>query len=69
MRAADPLMQAKLERHSVQAIGAPYDLISPALWRAPVIFASPHSGRIYPESFLKRAASARDCAGAPEIPL
>ena len=56
MRAADPLMQAKLERHSVQAIGAPYDLISPALWRAPVIFASPHSGRIYPESFLKRAA-------------
>jgi len=31
---------------------APYSLSEPAAWKAPMIFASPHSGRLYPEAFL-----------------
>lgn len=50
----------QLERDSLQAMmgedGVPYNLFRPTHWRAPVIFASPHSGAVYPESFLARAA-------------
>ena len=49
-------LQARLERDSVEAMGAPFELTRPDKWRAPVIFASPHSGHIYPDSFLARAA-------------
>lgn len=48
--------QIQLERESIADIGAPFELTEPQTWRAPVIFASPHSGRIYPDSFLSRAA-------------
>lgn len=51
----DPKVQRALERDSVDAIGAPFEIKRPKLWRAPVIFASPHSGNIYPDSFLARA--------------
>ena len=30
----------------------PYEIIEPAQWRGPVLFNSPHSGRIYPRAFL-----------------
>jgi N-formylglutamate amidohydrolase len=30
----------------------PYDVIEPDQWRGPVVFNSPHSGSVYPRSFL-----------------
>jgi N-formylglutamate deformylase len=30
----------------------PFEVIEPAQWRGPVVFNSPHSGRIYPRAFL-----------------
>src|ERR1700760_1225384 len=31
----------------------PFEIAEPANWRSPIIFNSPHSGSVYPESFLK----------------
>ena len=31
----------------------PFEIIEPEHWRGPVLFNSPHSGRIYPREFLK----------------
>jgi N-formylglutamate amidohydrolase len=33
----------------------PFEILEPAEWRAPVIFNSPHSGRVYPRAFLAAA--------------
>ncbi len=33
----------------------PFEIIEPAVWRAPVLFNSPHSGRVYPKEFLASA--------------
>jgi len=33
----------------------PFEILEPAAWTAPVVFNSPHSGRIYPRSFLSAA--------------
>ena len=56
----DDALATQLEQDSIDAMmgedGAPYNLSHPATWRAPVIFASPHSGAVYPDSFLARAA-------------
>ncbi len=30
----------------------PFEILEPAQWRAPVVFNSPHSGRVYPPAFL-----------------
>lgn len=30
----------------------PFEIIEPAIWRAPIIFNSPHSGSVYPREFL-----------------
>ncbi len=30
----------------------PFDVLEPKNWRAPVVFNSPHSGRVYPRDFL-----------------
>lgn len=49
-------LQLKLERDSLEAMGEPFKVLRPKTWRAPVIFASPHSGNVYPDSFLARAA-------------
>lgn len=38
----------------------PFDIIEPQPWRGPVVFNSPHSGRIYPRAFL--ASSRLDLA-------
>src|SRR6201992_1629627 len=34
-------------------LSPPFESVKPAAWRAPVIFNSPHSGSVYPDSFLK----------------
>jgi len=31
----------------------PFEIIEPEQWRGPVLFNSPHSGRIYPRAFLQ----------------
>ena len=33
----------------------PFDILVPAVWSAPVVFNSPHSGRWYGEEFLRRS--------------
>jgi N-formylglutamate deformylase len=33
-------------------LSPPFEIIEPAVWRAPVIFNSPHSGSVYPREFL-----------------
>jgi N-formylglutamate deformylase len=33
----------------------PFEIIEPAEWRGPVLFNSPHSGRVYPRAFLRVA--------------
>ena len=30
----------------------PFEIIEPTHWRGPVLFNSPHSGRVYPRAFL-----------------
>src|SRR5580658_2546321 len=39
----------------------PFEIVEPTIWRAPIIFNSPHSGSVYPDDFLK--ASRIDLAG------
>ncbi len=34
------------------ALSPPFEIIEPAIWRAPIIFNSPHSGSVYPREFL-----------------
>jgi N-formylglutamate deformylase len=41
-------------------LSPPFEIVEPAVWRAPVIFNSPHSGSVYPRAFL--AASRIDRA-------
>jgi N-formylglutamate amidohydrolase len=31
----------------------PFEIVEPDVWRAPIIFNSPHSGSVYPDEFLK----------------
>ena len=33
----------------------PFEILEPAEWTAPVVFNSPHSGRVYPRAFLSAA--------------
>ena len=30
----------------------PFEIVEPPIWRAPIIFNSPHSGSVYPQAFL-----------------
>jgi len=39
----------------VAELDPPYEVLEPAILRAPVIFDSPHSGRVYPRAFLAAA--------------
>jgi N-formylglutamate amidohydrolase len=34
------------------ALSPPFEIVEPAIWRAPIIFNSPHSGSVYPREFL-----------------
>jgi len=33
-------------------LSPPFEVIEPGVWRAPIIFNSPHSGSVYPDEFL-----------------
>jgi N-formylglutamate amidohydrolase len=33
-------------------LSPPFEIMEPAVWRAPIIFNSPHSGSVYPDEFL-----------------
>jgi N-formylglutamate amidohydrolase len=33
-------------------LSPPFEIVEPQIWRAPIIFNSPHSGSVYPEAFL-----------------
>src|SRR5262249_60350344 len=33
----------------------PFEVLEPAEWRGPIVFNSPHSGRVYPQGFLAAA--------------
>ena len=46
----------KLEADSLKAFNPPIDILRPDRLRAGVIFASPHSGSLYPDSFTTRSA-------------
>ncbi|MGH6906267.1 MAG: N-formylglutamate amidohydrolase [Aestuariivirga sp.] len=35
------------------ALAKPFDILAPAVWSAPVVFNSPHSGRCYGKDFLR----------------
>src|SRR3954451_16332034 len=41
--------------HLVAELDPPFEILEPAEWRAPVVFNSPHSGRVYPRSFVAAA--------------
>src|SRR6202046_5794043 len=34
-------------------LSPPFEIMEPAVWRAPIIFNSPHAGSVYPDEFLK----------------
>jgi N-formylglutamate amidohydrolase len=36
-----------------EGLPPPFEIVEPAVWRAPIIFNSPHSGSVYPAEFLK----------------
>jgi N-formylglutamate amidohydrolase len=46
----------KQEEESLSVLSPPFHLAKPAQWRAGLIFASPHSGNIYPQSFIDRSS-------------
>lgn len=45
-----------LETEDIAGFGKPYELRMPDNLQTAVVFASPHSGAIYPESFVRRSA-------------
>ncbi|HVY56766.1 MAG TPA: N-formylglutamate amidohydrolase [Xanthobacteraceae bacterium] len=38
-----------------EELDPPFEIIEPAHWRGPIVFNSPHSGNVYPRSFLATA--------------
>ncbi|WP_458759884.1 N-formylglutamate amidohydrolase [Afipia sp. TerB] len=42
-------------------LSPPFEIMEPTVWRAPIVFNSPHSGSVYPREFIK--ASRIDLAG------
>jgi N-formylglutamate amidohydrolase len=41
--------------HAIPAAPPPFELASPTIQAAPVVFTSPHSGRLYPADFIEAA--------------
>ena len=41
--------------HLVAELDPPFEILEPAEWRGPIVFNSPHSGRVYPRAFLAAA--------------
>lgn len=50
------IRDSKLEVDCLKAFGSAVDISRPQHWRSGVIFASPHSGKLYPDEFLARSA-------------
>ncbi len=46
----------RLEQDSLDVLTPAFTIARPAQWRAGVVFASPHSGNIYPQSFIDRSS-------------
>jgi N-formylglutamate deformylase len=38
-----------------EELDPPFDILEPEQWRGPVVFNSPHSGRVYPRDFLAKS--------------
>ncbi|MGD9845978.1 MAG: N-formylglutamate amidohydrolase, partial [Variibacter sp.] len=36
-------------------LNPPFEILEPATYRGPAVFNSPHSGRVYPQAFLRVA--------------
>jgi N-formylglutamate deformylase len=49
-----------MSHHPDADLDPPFEVLEPAEWRGPMIFNSPHSGRVYPRAFL--SASRLDLA-------
>lgn len=45
-------MNATVRQMNDSEFAPPFAIVEPAVWRAPVIFNSPHSGSVYPDAFL-----------------
>lgn len=50
-----PKVSLRLEQDSLDVLSPAFTVARPAQWRAGIIFASPHSGNIYPQSFIDRS--------------
>jgi len=50
------IRDVKYEANCLKAFTPPIDILRPQAWRAGVIFASPHSGSLYPDGFIARSA-------------
>ncbi len=48
-------------------LSPPFEIMEPAVWRAPIIFNSPHSGSIYPPEFLDASRIDLGALRAPKI--
>jgi len=44
-----------MKESSEAELEPPFEILEPAEWTAPVVFNSPHSGRVYPHAFLSAA--------------
>lgn len=68
MNAGEPALQPLAETAPPSDAPAPFTLTEPARQSAPVIYASPHSGRHYPADFVTASAlSAHDLRASEDI--
>src|SRR5213083_287297 len=44
-----------MDSHVEAELGPPFEILEPVECRGPVVFSSPHSGRVYPRAFLSSA--------------
>lgn len=47
-------------------LSPPFEVVEPPIWRAPVIFNSPHSGSVYPRAFLAASRIEREALARSE---
>lgn len=58
--AKSPRAHTQAEKHSLEAFTPAFTTITPNMITSPIVLASPHSGRLYPNSFLSQARLTRD---------
>lgn len=49
-----------------EELSPPFEIVEPPVWRAPVIFNSPHSGSVYPRAFLAASRIEREALARSE---